>query len=254
MTTDGDSIEHIYLAGEVAGHPARDPADGPGDGPASEPTPRVHNLQLAQASPTKGFTGQLAVFNDIYLSVHTQRLRAKSCRYWLHLAFLDPTPRRERRLAWRWLLVALGLGGAGAALLITGLDGAIPLSGSIWLPGALVCIAAAAVCTAATMYWSYDKLVFRTRHGGMPLVEMLNNRPDRRSFAAFLEELKRHIEAARMEYGPDNRELLSAEMREHRRLRDDGVLSAEEYDAVKARILRCHSRAHQQAEADACPA
>lgn len=235
MTTDGEPIEHIYLAGD----------------PTSEPTPRVHNLKLAQAATTKGYTAQLAIFNDIYLSVHTKRLRAKPHRYWLHLAFLDPTSRRERRLAWRWLLAALGLGGTGAALLGAGHGASTPQSGPIPLPAALGCIAAAVVCTAVTMYRSYDKLVFRSRHGAMPLIEMLNNHPDRRTFAAFLEELKRRIEAARREYGPSQRELLSAELREHRRLRDEGVLSAEDYEAVKARILSCHSPNGPQPGGDA---
>ena len=86
-----------------------------------------------------------------------------------------------------------------------------------------------------------DCIVFCSQHGRWPLLTLLNHNPTPEQLQHFVDGLSDRIRQARVHW-PDRQQLLSAELREHRRLKDEGILSAEKYDAVKRRILSKHTQ------------
>jgi hypothetical protein len=177
---------------------------------------------------------RLAIFDRSYLKVRVTRQSAPVQQYWLKLAFLDPRPARVVSRAW-WRIT-------GAAALLSGIL-------VLWQPGpspaaawiaASAAIAATLLSLAVALRRSCDRLVYYTRHGRVPVLELLRHEPDRRRFGRFLAMLDQAIHRASADLPGERARLLRDEMHEHRRLLEQGVLQPREFDEARARILRAH--------------
>lgn len=186
---------------------------------------RIDNAQLRQRSRLRRETAQFVRFNQHYLAIETNGPGSRHSRYELDLAFLDRQPRRLRRVSWGLLSAAGVLAAAAVLLAIYRADGHSLI---------LMLGAGAALLLAALR--SRDQLIFYSRHGRVPLVVLFYRRPDAGNFHTFVDDLVYHIELAGNRF-PDRNQRLSAELREHRRLMAEGILSAKRYEIVKQRIL-----------------
>lgn len=174
---------------------------------------RIHHRQ-------RNFT----LFNGHYLEMR-ESLRSRERRAIFNLAFLDPEPRRHRRLAWRWL---------GGTLVLVALAAAAFIPGGP-LPGAAI-LALAVLASFQVVRRSRDQLVFFTNVGRMPVFALdlgLVSGRDSREFAGLMAE---RIEGASVLL-PQGRERLAAEMAEHRRLHESGAISKRAYEKAKQRIF-----------------
>jgi hypothetical protein len=99
--------------------------------------------------------------------------------------------------------------------------------------------AGAGLSLVAAIYRSHDRLVFYSQHGRVPLVVLFNRLPDRKTQHSFTSTLVEHIkEAGTSNAGTD--EILSIELKAHRCLMEEGIISVKRYDIVKERILGQH--------------
>jgi hypothetical protein len=143
-----------------------------------------------------------------------------------------------RRIAWKWLLVCVALGLSGAAALALPPEGVLSSS-----PATLA--GASALCAAVGAFWLFvrrttESLEFRSVHGQATLVSVVGGIGSARAGKRFFVELIRSINAAKHERAQQKQQFLRDEMREHYRLRELGVLSEEQYEQSKARILAEH--------------
>jgi hypothetical protein len=180
----------------------------------------------------------LELIDYYYLVVRLYRSRSVAAEYVLDLRFVDAVPGVSRHFASRWLL---------AAVVLVALAGAIALriSSSAAATGWLVAcgvvsgmaIAAALIC----LYRTTETISLYSAHGRAKLFEFTSGLGAKRAFKPFTGKLRAHIQLAAAGRRPIRSEHLRDEMREHFRLREHGVLSAEEYEASKIRILAEHS-------------
>jgi len=82
---------------------------------------------------------------------------------------------------------------------------------------------------------NYDHLVFSNTTTGAFLV-LFNNLPSANEFSAFVETLKATIKKYPKPAFP-NAQSTTADLREFARLRDDGILTIDEYEEVKRKLL-----------------
>lgn len=152
----------------------------------------------------------------------------------IDMRFLDPVPQIETVIAKRWWKATLGA--AGAAVLA-----ALLLRFELLYPFALAIVGlaslAAAVCLYLGLYLSYESTEFYTSHGRAPVLRLVANLGSIKKYRALLPTLSRAIDEAVERVGEDTAAYLRAEMREHYRLRGDGVLSNEICAAGTGRIL-----------------
>jgi len=189
---------------------------------------------LTQHSRIRSRACTLALLSRRLLSVRTEERFGGTREHTLDISVLDPEPKRCRRISWPHLatffIAALAAGVAGFA-------DRIPNSAT-WFTVLAVC---AGLALVLTVFRSHDRLVFYSRNGRIPLLVLFNQNPDKDTFDAFVGILIDHIRQAgqnlRLVY---QNELLSAELKEHRRLMEAGVILGRRYDAAKARILRLH--------------
>ena len=134
----------------------------------------------------------------------------------------------------RWLTAAFGCG-AMAVL------AAFLLRFDAFHTVAQVALGLAAIATISALYVgvysSHEKIEFCTLHGRAAVLKLVANLGSIKKFHSFVPMLCRAIDEAAERIGADTSAYLRAEMREHYRLRGDGVLDADECARGTGRIL-----------------
>ncbi|MGD2076532.1 MAG: SHOCT domain-containing protein [Gammaproteobacteria bacterium] len=209
-------VEHICLASE--------------EGDSSER--RVVNARFSQRGRWSHSEASFTVFNEHHIAIeHTGfGKRTRDCQ--LDLRILSSQPKRLVRIDWVPMLLGLALFAWTAAM---GAAGAVIHSGFLMA----VLFAAALLMLGLALYRSSDRLVYYSKHGRAPLLILRHGNPDRVALQAFVSDISERIRRSRHRWS-DRQAFLSAELREHRRLYEQGALSRGEYERAKRRILEKH--------------
>jgi hypothetical protein len=143
-------------------------------------------------------------------------------------------------IAWGCGLAGLAAGAAAVVLRRPEiLPGGIAWPRLEW-PGALALAVVAAGLVALAVYRSYGSIRFLSAHGRVTLVEFTGRLGCPRDAAAFGDVLSRRVADARARAPQSRQQFLRDELREHRRLFEEGVLAGPAYEAGKQRILKAH--------------
>jgi len=183
----------------------------------------------------------LEIIDYYYLSVRSQS-RSRHSEFTLDLRFVQ-APQLTRHIAWAWITAMLVL----VALTVAGTTLLRP-SGP-WQPHALalsIGLGTASLCAAvACSYKTTETVILTSTYGVARLLEFTGGLGTFRATRPFLSKLTAHIRLASSARRRTKAEHLRDEMREHLRLRELSVLSADEYEASKRRILGQHA-AHRR--------
>jgi hypothetical protein len=218
---DDSPSEHIYIGGdEFSGEPGT--------------SARTLRETIAVANPVRHTGVALAFYDEGYVRITTSFKRNDDEPFLLDLRFIDPIPRIERVVAARSLYTALGSAAvAGLAAFLLRFDALYVFVAP--LLGAAVVAAAVALYTA--IYRSYELIEYRTLHGRAVVLRLVANFGAMKKFRSLIPALSHSIEEATERIGADTSAYLRAEMREHYRLRGDGILDNDTCAAGTGRIL-----------------
>ena len=215
------TAEHIYIGSEDT---------------TTNPAAAARTLRetIVLRNPLRHAGAELALYGEGFLKVTELNRGNAEEPFFLDLRFVDPVPQLERLIAVRWLATALGCGA------LTALAGFLMRFDALYVFAAAA-LAVAAVATATTLYvglyLSHEKIRFCTLHGRVVVFELIANFGALKSFRAFVPILSHAVEEAAELIGTDTAAYLRAEMREHYRLRGDGVLDNDECAKGTGRIL-----------------
>jgi hypothetical protein len=166
------------------------------------------------------------------VEVHRRGREPRHSRF--DLRFLDSVPKTVRHQA-SGLFRASGF--------LAGLSGFLVIAGSFgWVPGVLFTIGLAGFgVTAATMFTgvvrSYEDIGFRTLHGHAEVLRLRAGLGTIGQFHVLIPKLADAIAEAAESIHEETAVYLRAEMREHYRLRGEGVLTDEECASSTGKIL-----------------
>lgn len=195
----------------------------------------------ALKSSLRGCETELALLEDHFLAVRSVRPEGLPKKYDVDLRFANPKPVRVREVSWTWLVVTLGL----IALAVGTMASIWSHDAQPWLQPGFIAAAVTLLVSAGTallfLRRTTESLQFKSVHGHATLVSVTGGIGSARSGKLFFIELIKDINAARSARQQEKPQYLRDEMREHHRLRELGVLSEEEYEASKARILNAHT-------------
>jgi hypothetical protein len=213
--------EHIFISSDDSG---ADPA-------TAARTPRD---TVVLRNPIRRIGAELTFYDEGYLKVTQLTKGNADAPFLLDLRFVDPVPKIERVIAMRWLTAAFGCG----ALAVLA---AFLLRFDAFYVVALVAFGLATIGALGALYIgiyaSHERIEFCTLHGRAAVLELVANLGSIKKFHAFVPTLCRAIEEAAERIGADTAAYLRAEMREHYRLRGDGVLDSDECAKGTGRIL-----------------
>jgi len=187
--------------------------------------------ELEQYNRMRLSQSRFTLFNNQHLEVETRVAMQPARNYTIDTGILDPQPKRSVKISLGYLLIF-----ALCSIYL------IAVSGQV-IPGmtllAFMTGAGAGLSLVAAIYHSHDRLVFYSQHGRVPLVVLFNRLPDRETQNAFTDTLVAQItEAGTPNTGID--EILRIELKAHRCLMEEGIISTRRYDIVKQRILGQH--------------
>ena len=220
--------EHIHIEAE------------PGSvAPATPSRSRKVRSSFTLKSRLRGCETEISILEDHFAAVRTVRPDVQPCKYEVDLRFASPRPVRVRSISWFWLaltgcLALLAVGGIGSTW-----SDASRWASPIFLT-ALLTLLAAGVATLLFLRRTVESLEFVSMHGGATLLSVAGGIGSARSGKHFFIELIKSINAAKAARPQERPQFLRDEMREHHRLRELGVLSEEQYEQSKARILASH--------------
>jgi hypothetical protein len=183
----------------------------------------------------------VSILQDHFVAVRTERSRGESVDYVLDLRFANPKPLRKLHIAWNWLSIALALATlSGLSMWLA--PRPLPLllvSPAFGIGLALVLAMLGALLKFAR--GTTESLRFLSEHGAVVVIDIAGGLGSTRRGRRFFVELIRNIRAAKQARPQPRPQRLRDEMREHHRLRELHVLSAADYEASKARILKAHA-------------
>jgi hypothetical protein len=213
--------EHIYIGSEDL---------------TSNPSAAARTLRETAVlrNPIRRTGAELALYEEGFLKVTPLRNKDAEEPFFLDLRFVDPVPKLDRVIAVRWLMSAIGCGAVVAlAAFLMRFDALYAFAGV----GLGVATLAAAATLYVGLYRSHERTEFCTLHGRATVLDLVANFGSINTFRAFVPVLSHAIEEAAERIGADTAAYLRAEMREHYRLRGDGVLDNDECARGTGRIL-----------------
>jgi hypothetical protein len=199
--------------------------------------PQTQLFELSQVSLLKSYSAHFTLFDGHFVSVYIKTAFSKPKKYWIDLAYLEPAPRRVFKVdrLYFYITAVFSVAAAVFMLINTFLD-----EPGRFLPVNIGLICGALISFLLLIYRSKDRLVFFTRYGRVNWLEFLINKPSRGAYKEFIEKLISVNHAVSGHQSPRHEQRLSAELHEHRRLRDSGVLPPKVYEDVKRRFLGQH--------------
>lgn len=206
--------------------------------------------QITQLNRLHGSTYNISIYDEKFISIITKtRFRRKDVAYTVNLAYMDPNPKRYRSFAWPWLYFALGL----SLLLAVFIYLSVGTTSEHQVFPVMVTLLGVGILGSILIFFfkSDDRIVFHSKYGRVPLIQLFYKKPDEVEWAFFMKEVMERIYRAQSAFGEDEeKQLRRGEMRQHRRLRDEGVLPETAYGRAKALIMESMSAAGNTAWTD----
>ena len=213
------TAQHPSLA-EVAGVPGREARE-------------IEN-EFEIQDRLRGRRTAVRIYAEGWIDIEIERRRKPLRHMRLDLRYLDPIPTIRRRRP--RLLLKIG-GGLTALTALAATLASFGLMFGVTLTAAIVAGLAAAGCLFWAYYLSHEKITFHTLHGRAPAIRFGAGLGTIRRFRKLVPEIVAAIVAAATTIGDDTAIFLRSEMREHYRLRNDGILSEAECAESTGRIL-----------------
>ena len=191
------------------------------------------NMELNDRA--RGIKTRLVIYQEGVLRVRqTQRKKKELKSHLLLLRYLDPVPSASEHRATR---VLYGAGAcAGVAALAFVLAQFAPVR-PVALPLGIVALTAGLVAGVLAAYLSHRRVTFYTLHGRSAAIDLKAGFGYRRRLRAMLPTLSAAISKAAAAVSDDTATFLREEMREHYRLRSEGILTTEACTKGTGRIL-----------------
>ncbi|MFV2058878.1 MAG: hypothetical protein ACC707_20650 [Thiohalomonadales bacterium] len=202
-----------------------------------------HNLTIRfiQSDRSNLESKNFSIYDNKYLAVSSFKNNIKQ-QYWLNLRFISPQSQRKFIINRLWLwLTGLLIGISALAHYTTWID-QIPTV-TDYRQAIITISLTSAFITIITLFAKARSVVYlSSTYGDIPLVEILHNNPNKLSYNQFLIQITNSIRSATNHEDIDLPRRLAAELKEHRRLRDNGIISHENYTSAKERIFSLQSR------------
>lgn len=176
----------------------------------------------------------LVIFENGLLSVRETRRGQQLPEYTVDLRCLDSRAARSRRIATTVLGIAVSLTAVPALIAL--------LATRMAIPGIAFWAALGSIAVAPFAWWAFvrrsaERTELQTRHGRATVLTLTSHIGCVRAYRATSRELEHVIAQVHDCNDRDREQMLRAEMREHYRLAEIGVLGADESAAAIRRTL-----------------
>ena len=196
------------------------------------------DFEFEQASRLRGTYRKLTIFNGNYCYQAIKNKHERKYKYRVDLSCIDPHPIRKRSIAWKWLYATLGLALLGALLIYSAWFANWIEPSVYFLIFLVIEVSATLICQLLFMHNTYDRVIFKSQYGRIKFIELLNRYPDKKTFREFVGRFILQIKQAAKAKGYNQSTFLAQELVELRRLKDETVITQQQYEIAKTFILK----------------
>jgi len=186
------------------------------------------NTRLSQKSIFYGESHTFEIYNHKFIKVISKKLFKKQS-YHLNLSMLAPWPVQNSVISWPAIFISLLL---YLLTLICLFNVTSPINPAILFSVSTVIFLIILLFT----YKSKKIIEFKSRYGNGVILNLLYNKPNKKEVKKFIDEVKLRSLTASQEMEMDITQMLNIEINELKRLKNDGIISRQCYDAAKKRI------------------
>jgi hypothetical protein len=197
--------------------------------------------EFVQHNRLTGVRRSFQLYKDSHLFQMFDWYRDKEKKkYRINLACLNAKPVHHIDLQWKWVTTAIATAIWAVILIYTGYFTDVARSFSQLEP--LHVISAGVLMATITIislllfvYYREDKTIFRSYQGDITLIVLDTDKPDAATFQRLQSSI---ISAIRKSVKfKDTQEILVTELKELRRLRDEGVIADKDYESARGIIF-----------------
>jgi hypothetical protein len=205
-----------------------------GDGSDSADAPTVVGKRFCLNNRVRGLQTDFTLFNEGFLKVREFKKKKRGKDYMLELRFLNPKPMVVQRFVTESFWAALSMaGGAAISWLLT----KFTAMDAYTFPASIVLSTGAVVALLLCIYQSGEKILFSTASGNVPVLMLLTNFGCFRQSRTIVSEISNAIGRAIRQNTLEEEPYLRAEMQDHYRLRNEGVITPKACQTASSRIL-----------------
>jgi hypothetical protein len=226
---DFANAEHFVLEDVTAAHPMLAETLG---GAVREA--REISQEVVIRDRLRGRLTAVRIYAEGWMDVEEGRRGKRPRHYRFDLRYLDPKPRVRWHRPAR-LLKAAGI--LGAVTAVFSLPALFGLLSRYTVPAATVAALATLGALFCAYYFTHEKIFFQTLKGRAAAIRLGAGLGTIRRFHRLVPKIASAIERAAASAGEETAVYLRAEMREHYRLRGEGILSDQECATSTGRIL-----------------
>lgn len=197
--------------------------------------PERINTEYVQEQRFKGVRRRFKIFNDTQLYYSLKSFKHKDNKqHRINLSFVNAQPERDCVVAWKWLSTAIATIVWSMLLLYVGIFTQYKAD-FIVIVGVLLGTFSM-LALMVFYYQTQDKLIFKSFVADIPLFEVTNHKPGNKEFDTFMIALRKHIEQGQASISMHQR--LVGELKDLRRIRDEGTISNEQYESARTVIFK----------------
>lgn len=197
--------------------------------------PERINIEYVQEQRFKGVKRRFKIFNDTQLYYTLNSFKHKDNKqHRINLSYVSTQPERECVVAWKWLSIAIATIVWSTLLLYVGIFTQYNADFIVIVGVLLGTLSMLAMMTF--YYQTQDKLIYKSYVADVPLFEVSNHKPGNRGFDTFMASLRKHIETGQESLSMPQR--LVGELKDLRRIRDEGTISNEQYESARTIIFK----------------
>jgi hypothetical protein len=196
------------------------------------------NQEFRQENKLKGELREFTLFNDIYCRQMVNRKHGGQQLFHINLICLDAKPQRDFVLADNWLILAAISTVISFMLVYLVWFSHFEIDKYLGTILSVASISFSIICFLLAMLKTRSRLQFVSKFSHVPVLELMKNKPDKKSFEDFMQSLSQHIISAQSRAKLSTTERLKLEMKELRRLKDENIIAEPIYEQAKTLILR----------------
>lgn len=195
------------------------------------------NRKFRQESKLKGIVREFTIFNDIQCYQTVEEKHGGKHKFRVNLTYLDPKTKRDFILAESWLITAAISAILSFLLVYVGWFSSIQINQNIILIVTALSITFCFIAFLIALLKTHDRILFYSKFGQSPVLELINKCPDKESFLEFIDIMSQHIISAQHKTQLSTTQRLTLELKELRRLKDETAIPAAVYEQAKKRIF-----------------
>ncbi|UCB56155.1 MAG: hypothetical protein JSW45_06385 [Thiotrichales bacterium] len=207
--------------------------------------PEHINIAYVQEQKFKGVRRTFKIFNDSQLHYTLESFRHKdNKKHRVNLSYVNIQPERECFVAWSWLSTAFATIVWSMLLFYIGLYTQYKAD---YIVIVAVLLGTFSMVSMLIFYYrTQDKLIYSSFIGKIPLFEVSNHKSGNKEFDLFMLKLRQHIKASQDRMTMHQR--LVGELKDLRRIRDEGKISNEQYESARDIIFKHEAFQSRQGE------